>query len=332
MRDRDKPRAHGRLPPETALSLLSNEVRAAILWHLSERRGGQGPPPVLSFSELRQQAAPDTDSSRFNYHLQELVGPYVERVEDEAAWEDASRPVPQMAGEPEPGYQLTPEGTTLIRTIRAWSAEGDADRPLAVDADCHHCGAALTARYEAAILVIECSSCEYLYDYNLTPPGVLTGADDEFRDDVDDAAVLGRAAEYNRHVRLAFARGVCPYCGNGVDAEFQDPTETGYPRSDLRETLIRRGCSHCGNKDNLTVGELLLREPRVVSICLDHGLDVTTKPIWELPFASTDLHTTVRSRDPWTVAVELPFGDERPTFVVDESLTVTEERESKPAD
>lgn len=324
MRDRDKPRAHGRLPPETALSLLSNEVRAAVLWHLSESRGGQGPPPVLSFSELRRQAAPDTDSSRFNYHLQQLVGPYVERVDDGEGWEDASRPVPQMAGEPEPGYQLTPEGTTLIRTIRAWSAQGATDRSLAIDADCHHCGADLTARYEAAILVIECPDCEYLYDYNLTPPGVLTGADDEFAE-VNDADVLDRAAEYNRHVRLAFARGVCPYCGNGVDSEFQDPAETGYPRGDLRDALIRRGCSHCGNKDNLTVGELLLGEPRVISFCLDHGVDVTTTPIWEIPFAATDRHTTVRSTDPWKVAVKVPFGDERLTLLVDESLTVTEE-------
>jgi DNA-binding HxlR family transcriptional regulator len=330
MRDRDEPRAYGRLPPETALSLLSNEVRAAILWHLSERRGGQGPPPVLSFSELRQQAAPDTDSSRFNYHLQELVGPYVERVEADDGWEGASRPVPGMAGEPEVGYQLTPEGTTLIRTIRAWSAAGETDRSLAVDADCHHCGADLSARYEAAILVIECPDCGYLYDYNLTPPGVLTGADDEFSE-VDDAAVLDRAAAYNRHVRLSFARGVCPYCGNDVDAEFQNPSETGYPRSDLREALIRRGCSHCGNKDNLTVGELLLREPRVISACLDHGIDVTTTPIWKLPFAATDRHTTVRSIDPWTVAVELPFGDERATLLVDESLTVTEERTAEPS-
>lgn len=324
MRNRDDPRAHGRLPPETAVTLLSNEVRAAILWHLSERRGGQGPPPVLSFSELRQQAAPDTDSSRFNYHLQQLVGPYVERVEDDAAWSDSSRPIPGMAGDPEVGYQLTPEGTTLIRTIRAWSAEGDADRSLAIDADCHYCGAGLTARYEAAILVIECPDCAFLYDYNLTPPGVLTGADDEFAD-VDDADVLDRAAEYNRGVRLAFARGCCPYCGNDVDAEFQAPEATGYPRGDLRTALIRRGCSHCGNKDNLTVGELLLREPAVISACFDHGLDVTRTPIWELPFAATDRHTTVRSTEPWTVAVELPFEGEELTFVVDESLTVTRE-------
>jgi ferredoxin len=321
MRERDQPRTHGRLPPETALSLLSNDVRAAVLWQLSEARGGGGPPPTLSFSELKSLAAPDVDSSRFNYHLQQLVGPYVERVETDEAWDDADRPVPGMAGDPEEGYQLTAEGTTLIRTIRAWSAEGDVERTLSIDQDCHHCGTGLTARYESAILVIECPGCEYLYDYNLTPPGVFEGADDEFAD-VDDATVLDRAAEYNRHVRLSFARGICPYCGNGVDAEFQDPADTGYPRSDLREALIRRGCAHCGMKDNLTVGELLLREPRLVSFCLDHGRDLTRTPIWAIEFAATDRHTTVRSTDPWEVAVTVAFGEDERTLTVDESLAV----------
>ena len=325
MRDRDEPRTHGRLPPETALSLLSNEVRASVLWQLSEARGGDGPPPTLSFSELEALAAPEVDSSRFNYHLQELVGPYVERVEAEAEWGDASRPVPGMAGDPEEGYQLTPEGTTLIRTIRAWSAEGETARELAIDHDCDYCGTGLSARYEHAILVVECPNCEYLYDYNLTPPGVLTGVDDAFAD-ADDDAVLDRAAEYNRAVRLAFARGSCPYCGNRVDAEFQNPENTGYPRGDRRAALIRRGCSHCGNKDNLTVGELLLREPRVVSFCLENGLDVTRTPIWEIEFAATDRHTTVRSTDPWAVAVSVGFDDDQLTLVVDESLTVVEEQ------
>lgn len=331
MRERNEPRTHGRLPPETALSLLANDIRAGVLWHLSESRGGDGPPPVLSFSELRKRVAPDTDSSRFNYHLQQLVGPYVDRVEDGDGWEDASRPVPQMAGDPDEGYQLTPEGTTLIRTIRAWSAERETERELEFEQNCHHCGAGLTAHYESAILVIECPNCDYLYDYNLTPPGVFAGAHDEFAD-VDDADVLDRAAEYNRHVRLAFARGVCPYCGNSVDAEFQDPAETGYPRGDRREALVRRGCSHCGNKDNLTVGELLLRDPRLVSFCLEHGLDVTTTPIWEIEFATTDCHTSVRSTDPWEVALSVPFDDDRLTLVVDESLTVVEDQAGEPSE
>lgn len=319
MRDRNEPQTHGRLPPETALSLLSNGVRAAIMWQLSEARGGGGPPPVLSFSTLRSRAAPDVDSSRFNYHLKELVGIYVERVDPDTEATNATRPVPQMAGEREAGYQLTPEGTTLIRTIRAWSTMNDTDREFSIDQSCFFCGTGLTARYESSILAVECPACAYLYDYNLTPPGVFYAPGLE---EADDDTVLDRAAEYNRHIRLGFARGICPYCGNGVDAAFQDPSQTGYPRSDRRKALIRRGCAHCGNKDNLTVGELLLKDARLISFCHDHGLDVTTTPIWDMEFAATDCLTTVRSRDPWEVSVRIEMDGDRLTLDVDASLTI----------
>ena len=235
MRERDEPRTHGRLPPETALSLLSDEIRAAVLWQLSATRGGDGPPPTLSFSELKARVAPEVDSSRFNYHLQELVGHYVERVEAADAWADASRPIPDMAGDPEDGYQLTAEGTTLIRTIRAWSADGEPERTLAIDGDCHYCGSGLAARYESAILVVDCPDCEYLYDYNLTPLGVFDGLDDEFAD-VDDATVLDRAAEYNRHVRLSSPAGAAPTAATASTPSSRTPPTlairgaTGAPR------------------------------------------------------------------------------------------------------
>lgn len=165
------------------------------------------------------------------------------------------------------------------------------------------------------MLAVECPNCHYLYDYNLTPPGVL---------DDDDATLLERAAEYNRHIRLSFARGICPYCANEVDAEFQQPSETGYPCGDQRAVLIRRGCTHCGNKDNLTVGELLLREPELISFCFDRGLDVTRTPIWGIEFAATDRCTTVRSQEPWNVAVAVELDNERLTLAIDESLAVIE--------
>lgn len=122
MHDQSPPKTHGTLPPETALSLLANEVRASILWTLSEARNGQGPPPALLFSELRERAASEVDSSRFNYHFQQLVGSYIERADADSI----GRAVPEMAGPIETGYRLTQEGTTLVRTIRAWSSPTNA--------------------------------------------------------------------------------------------------------------------------------------------------------------------------------------------------------------
>lgn len=316
MVDEESRKTYGELSPETALSLLGNEVRASILWTLSEARDGEGPPPVLSFSALRERAAVDVDSSRFNYHLQELVGTFVERVEPE---EDTdAQLVSEMAWLSGEGFRLRPEGTTLIRTVRAWSVAGSATLdPFELDAPCHYCGTALVAEYDNAIFAIRCPDCEYLYDYNLTPPGIL--------DDETDR-VLERVAEYNRHQRLSFARGSCPLCGHGVDIEFQDPSETGYPRSDRRKALVRRGCRHCGHKDNLTLGEVLLRDSGLIAFCHEQGRDVTTTPIWELEFAATDRHTTVRSRDPWRLTLSVPGEDETLELDVDETLSVVDRR------
>ncbi len=315
MADREHPRTYGSLAPEAALSLVGDEVRASVLLALSRARGGEGPPPTLSFSELRERADVDVDSSRFNYHLQQLVGTFVERVTPSTGDADA-QVVSEMAGDHGEGYRLRPEGTTLVRTIRAWSARGEATfGPVELDRDCYHCGTALVARYENAIFAVRCPGCEYVYDYNLTPPGVLGG---------DEADVLRRVAAYNRHQRLAFARGSCPLCAHDVDATFEDPATTTYPRRDLRAALVKRGCDHCGNKDNLTVGEAMLRDAELVAFCHERGLDVTTAPIWDLEFAATDRHTEVRSTDPWEAALTVELDGDALELVVDGALSVVE--------
>lgn len=309
--ERDEPTTAGSLTPEAALSLMGNEIRAQILWELGDARLEERSPPALSFSELHSRVDADIDTSRFNYHLQKLVGTFVERrdVED-------SQLVGSMGPDREDGYALRPEGTTLTRLIRGWTFTGPRSLDaFEIDLDCYHCGTAVEATYDNWLFALQCPDCEYLYDYNLVPPGVV---------DDDEATVLARVAEYNRHVRLAFARGVCAMCASGLDAEFRDPAAMGYPRGDRRAAFVKRTCDHCGHTDNLTVGEVALRDADLVSFCRERGLDVTTAPIWELEFAATDRHTTVHSTDPWEVAVEVERDDDALELVFDEDLTVVE--------
>jgi len=310
---REEATTYGSLSPEAALRLVGSDVRAEILWALSEARAEAGP-PALSFSELRDRVDADVDSSQFNYHLQELVGHFVERRGESGAAD--AQPVAEMAGDHGDGYALRPEGTTLTRTIRAMTFTGDAALdPFAVGLDCYYCGAAVEAAYGNGVFRIQCPDCEYLYDYNLTPPGVV---------DEDEAVVLSRVARYNRHVRLAFVDGVCPYCASDVETTFQDPADTGYPGRDEREVLIHRSCSHCGNMDNLTAGEAVLDDPAVVSFCADRGVNVLETPIWELEFAATDRTVTVESRDPWRVSVAVTLDGDALAVVIDEDVDVVE--------
>ncbi|MFC6953043.1 DUF7351 domain-containing protein [Halorubellus litoreus] len=308
----DGPTTYGGLSPVDALALVGNETRAGILFALSNARESEGDPPVLSFSELRERVAPDVPSSQFNYHLQELVGQYVERRDGGTPTGD----VATLHDDHGAGYALRSEGTFLTRLVRAGTYTGPRTRgPIDLGVDCYHCGDSLALEYANWIAEVQCDGCEHVYDHNLTPPGVLAD---------DPAVTVAQVAEFNRAHRLAFARGSCPLCGHRVTASFVDPATTSYPRPDHREVLVHRGCEGCGHLDYLTVGELLLVDPAVVSFCWTHGEDVTTARIWDLAFAMTDDAVTVRGRDPWRVALSLDRDGDRLEAVLDDDVTVVE--------
>lgn len=333
-------RSYGDLTPVDALSLMGEELRAGILWTLAEARGGRGNPPAIPFAELRRRVAPDVDSSRFNYHLQRLVGHLVERRGD---------------GDPHPineftdragnfatrgdGYALSPAGRRLLQAVRAGTTDGDPDVPaFETGYRCHHCGTALEATYRRWLAAVRCPGCRHLYEYNMTPPGVVTDARDEVdgaalrerhgTETVAQAVLLERVAGYNRHVRAAGARGVCAVCGAGLDHRFIDPAAVNYPRGDRRVAMVERACGHCGNMDYLTAGELVLPEPAVIAHCHAHGEDITRTPAWALGFAATDRHTTVQHRDPWRVTVRVTRGSELLTCTVDDDLAVQVDRDA----
>jgi DNA-binding transcriptional ArsR family regulator len=64
------------LPPDRALSLLSNETRIEILRVLAVAEE-----ETVPFSTLRKRVGTD-DSGQFNYHLNRLTGHYVQRTTD----------------------------------------------------------------------------------------------------------------------------------------------------------------------------------------------------------------------------------------------------------
>lgn len=307
------PGGPGDADPEDAFALVGNEIRAAIVRALGDARGTEGPPPELSFSELRSRTDRDVASSQFNYHLQQLVGHYVEATDG--------------------GYRLRPEGTTLYRTLQA----GTFDRrssigPVETDLDCHFCGTTVEATYEEGLFEVACPGCEYRYDASTRIPAGAIG-EGPTGDDVDgdggewsgDAgALLSRIDRYNRHKRAAFASGVCPTCAADVATSFVAPEDAPDTfETDRREAYVHHACGRCGNQEYLSVGEQFLRDPGLVAFCHDHGVDVGATPVWHLAFAATDRGVTVGSRDPWRVALEIDMDGD--TFTLDIGPDVTVE-------
>jgi hypothetical protein len=271
------------LTPEAAFAILGNEYRAAIVRALGDAQGTTGPRVELAFSDLYDAADVDVATSQFNYHLQQLVGPFVDRTEA--------------------GYRLRHEGVELYRTIVAgtYTAAPSLDR-FEVGADCFHCGAPIEATYEDRRFTVACSACDRQYSDTTVPPSAVEGEAD---------AVLARVDQYLRQRILAFSKGACSNCANGLDTQFIPGDEVAAEGADHLDVFVHRACQHCGAQQYLSVGLALLYDARVVAFFETHGVDVTETPVWELEFAMTDRHVDVRSRDPWDVALTLDRdGDE----------------------
>lgn len=298
--------------PQEAFALLGNEVRAEILRVLGETRSGHA---VVPFSELRSRVETDVDSSKFNYHLQKLVGRFVVKIDADADSTDAER-----TGNGSGGYKLRPEGLALYRTIVAGTFTRRASMsPFEVGFDCYFCETPVEATYHDGQFLIRCPGCDHLYNHEMAPPSVTD----------DERELLARVGQYARRDFLAFVHGVCSTCLNGVDAGFIPAAESPHNDGENLDVLVNVACDRCGAQRYLSVGVALSNDPELISFCYERGLDLTTTPVWELEFAMTDRFTTVRSTDPWEVALEVTLdgnasdGDAL-ELVVDDDLNVVE--------
>lgn len=282
---------------EEAFALVGNEIRAAIVRTLGARAFDHGPDPPLSFSDLRTATDVDVVSSQFNYHLQKLVEQYVEKVDD--------------------GYRLRPEGKNLYRTIRAgtFTRRTSLD-PIALQQPCYYCESDLALAYDDGMFTIQCHDCETLYDLILAPPSALRTTDD----------LRARVVQYNHHLRQAFAQGVCPTCVNDLGTELVDPAETAFSDVVERTIYVLQSCEYCGNHSYLSLGSMFLHHPAVIGFCYDRGVDVTTTPRWELEFAATDRHVSIRSSDPMELSLTVTAGPDALELVVDDQLAILDHR------
>lgn len=282
-------------PPEDAFALVGNGIRADILRAFGDARVEEREAPELTFSEVRARTDVDIDSSQFNYHLQQLVGHYLEETES--------------------GYRMRPEGRLLYQTLRAGTFDRlELGQTIPADFDCYYCGASVEATFEDGTARIQCPDCEYLYDIAAIPPGGI----------VDGEPDLERVSEYNHHTHLSFARGICPNCGHTVGTSFLDPEDVPFQGADRHECYIYRPCDHCGSQLFLSPGEALLADAGLIAFCHDHGLDVLSTPLWELEFAATDRSVTVESRNPWRISLAVQLDGEALELTMDEALYVVE--------
>lgn len=294
---------------EEAFDLIAHDVRQEILLELSEPDAEGLNPPTLSFTELYDRVEADVNTSQFNYHLQQLIGHFVEPTE---ATDHLNEAIAK-----DQGYSLTPEGLRLVWTVRSGAADVEPSLgPVSAGFDCHLCRTAVEAEYRNGIFLVRCPGCEYHYEYNPTPPGIL-----EPSEDTDE--ILNRVWRYNRTIRESAAREVCPFCAAGLETRLIPAAETNYPRRDHREAFVHTQCPHCGFVDYLTVGEFLLTDPRLREFCVTNGIELVDVPMWSLPFVVTDSNVEVQCLDPLEVRFRLEAEAGSLVLEMGEDLNVT---------
>lgn len=278
--------------PSTAdtFALVGHEIRAEVIRVLGNPDNDDWD---LSFGEIRRRLTVDAEPSQLHYHLEELLGHFIEKTAD--------------------GYHLRPAGVHLCRALYAGTFGAQEDT-LRVDADfdCHFCSAPVQAVFDTGHVAVVCSECGHTYTGHLFDCPLDAFADGE--------SAFAHFRNYVIAKTVSLARGVCPSCTSQLDPAVH--------RSDSHPggVCVHPSCGSCGAEWDLSVMEALFIDPGLVAFCFDHDVDVLSRPWWELAFAVTNHEVTVRSTDPWELFVAVALDGEMLEMIIGEELNVLERR------
>ncbi|OIB59363.1 DUF7351 domain-containing protein [Natrialba sp. SSL1] len=295
--------------PSDAFQALGNEVRMGILETMLEWTDGaaESERSTPSFSMLFEASEVDT-SAGFAYHLDELVGPYLRKINEESSAD---------ADSGADGYELTYAGEQIARAIATGTYTQRVDHPpVPLEDDCPFCEHdALTAQASDNRVTVACGHCERRLLRLDLPPAGLESHGESF------PAAFDR---YHRH-RLSLVRdGVCPACSGEVDARLVRPspaTDDLLPAEHATHLQADFTCSCCGTTLRSPVSLSLLSHPAVVSFYYEHGQAVSERPLWNVGHEWAE---TVLSEDPLAVRVIVELEDDVLALYVDERLNVVE--------
>ena len=271
-------------------SPLTNELRVRIVVALGRHQAEHPDDRSLSFNELRDRVG-GPDSGQFNYHLEQLQGPYVWHADGE--------------------YGLTLAGERVVGAIRSGTNDVDAERgPFDIDATDPLTGEPLAVEWRNGFLVVRgveepVRDAGFLYR-EAVPPGMLSERD------VESALAFSFRVSNNRY--SMFMSGVCPLCYGPADRRIEPATA-----GDGTGRRFRGVCTRCGHRKRGPLGVRVVHEPVVVSFFHDHGTGVRTEPYWDLEFLWDDavLEEGAGSSAAYRLTVEA--GEDRLALTVDGS-------------
>lgn len=305
-----------------AFSLLGDETRLAILLTLWEALDPFETDPTdytdveaIPFSELRRRVGV-RDPGQFHYHLDQLVGRFVEKTDD--------------------GFELRQAGKQVVQTVIATAGlEQETFPRTEIDAECPNCNASTAITYQNNRLYQCCTECEGNYSLgDHHPDAVLNG----WR---SNPAVLSHpsAAEIHRAGRTKATNeyalrfeGICPICSGRIERTLHVCED--HERSDGQpcptcnrpyEIAARFVCSVCKAANICSAVKFLLltRQPSVDEFLGKHDIVPEYPFVSETPSLTTE--QAVESVDPLRVRMTLTIENDEIHLLVDEDFDVVEQ-------
>jgi hypothetical protein len=274
-----------------AFGVLADPLRVRILATLwQEHRRG----PV-AYSDLKGGVGV-RDSGRFNYHLSQLTGRFLEKTED--------------------GYGLTATGLYVLNLLAAGAFTDTPELPPEpVGTDCPTCDGELHARYEGAEHIVQCPECETAVNWLSFPPA---GVRDRPREELPRAVF-----QRSRRLFDMAHDGICPFCGREMQVELFVPDDGQFRPYGA---AIDHDCDGCKGHIGSTLGAYLSHHPAVVAFRYDHGEAPGDRPHWTVDFVRDPDATELLQDDPPRARLTVERGDERLELDVDADGTVVGER------
>jgi len=307
------------LSPGEAFAAIGHETRVQILEALATAHRSERP---LSFSALRERVG-SVDSSRFNYHLDQLVGHFLERSED--------------------GYGLSSAGQRMAEAIQS-GAVTEAPRLERVQLEecCHYCGAPIEVSYRHERLELYCTECSGTYgtsntqeagegdipaEYgflgllNLPPAGLQ---------DREPSGVLRSALSWHVTEALLSADGTCPRCSARLDGRLtlcEDHDRSGGTCEYCENRYAAQHSAHCTNcvySRRVFFGASLLSNTTLQAFLTEHGRNLVAPDFQRYASVMMDYEERILGTGPFEAAFTFTADGDSITFSVDDDLSVVD--------
>lgn len=284
--------------PAAVFGLLSNEIRVDILRALAVAQYeadsmGSGP-TELAFSEIYERTDVE-NTSKLSYHLGELVGPFLRKADG--------------------GYSFTHVGEKLVRLILADNYEHPPSfDSVEFEGQCMYCDeTALEASLRFQFFMVTCQGCERALSGHPVTPTLIRAYDGT---ELVDVASTKMALEY-RQIR----DGICLGCAGSLSTTVID-TE-GLPIEEIHSFLVIDECDHCLREYSGPIAYGVAYHPASVAFHWEHGIDLSTKGMWELNQFKDQWTAERLSTDPDEYRVVMRHGSDELHVYLDADVTVT---------